>query len=158
VPAASPLTFDAMRQDLSYSVQWTTDRFVYRGEIPEDYNAGNRFYGRDVAEFLCEQLRSDDLSTDFLDEDWGWLVLGKSTKGQFVEVAIYNLGDDGSEPRVGSPEWGLWVRMFEKRPWLVFFRRTYVIRCEQWFLERLKRIEMDAGIKAVPWVGGLADR
>ena len=52
-----------------FSVCFKTDRFDYSGELPEDANAGNKFYGRDVAEFLATGLSSPSLSTDFLDED-----------------------------------------------------------------------------------------
>jgi hypothetical protein len=147
-----------MSRDLSLSLHWTTEQFDYRAEIPEEHNAGNRFFGRDLAAFLSERLRGDDLQTDFVDEDWGWLVLGKSASGQFVEVAIYNLGDDGSEPRKGSSAWGLWIRMFEKRPWLLLLRKNTEIACQEWFLDRLKGIENAAAIKSAPWVDGPSNR
>jgi hypothetical protein len=143
-----------MTRDLSLSLHWTTEQFDYRGEIPEEHNAGNRFFGRDLASFLSEKLRADDLHTDHIDEDWGWLVLGKGASGQFVEVAIYNLGDDGSEPRKGSADWGLWIGMFEKRRVLLLFNRSVEIPCEEWLLNRLRAIENAAAIVSVPWVDG----
>lgn len=41
---------------LSTSLSFKTERFDYKSELPENINAGNRFYGKDVAEFIVQQL------------------------------------------------------------------------------------------------------
>jgi hypothetical protein len=37
-------------------VEFSTDRFALTGELPPEVNAGNRFYGEDLAKYLCESL------------------------------------------------------------------------------------------------------
>lgn len=42
--------------DPSRGLSFESDRFDDKSELPEDYNAGNRLYGRDFAQFLAEAL------------------------------------------------------------------------------------------------------
>ena len=79
---------------------FTSDRFDHSSELPPDANAGNRFYGRDVAEFVSE---------NFLDEDWGWLAYVERPDDASLEVAIYH--DEGDD-------WRLMVRRLERRRFL----------------------------------------
>jgi hypothetical protein len=100
---------------LSQSVQFTSERFDYSSELPTDYNAGNRFYGKDVAEFISAELTRSGLQTHFLDEDWGWLIFSlRGTTPEF-EVAIYNLSEHSEGGRPGTNQWRLWVRSYERR-------------------------------------------
>lgn len=39
---------------LARTLQFSTERFDYRSSLPQEANAGNRFYGRDVSEFLVQ--------------------------------------------------------------------------------------------------------
>jgi hypothetical protein len=63
-------------------IEFTSDRFDHTSELPEDYNAGNRFYGRDLAAFLCDRLNEKVFDLVFGDEDWGWLVDGFAPDGR----------------------------------------------------------------------------
>lgn len=54
-----------------HSIRFRTELFDYKGDIPEDANAGNRFYGKDVAELLANGMSSSSLTMGFTDEDWG---------------------------------------------------------------------------------------
>lgn len=81
--------------------EFTSDRFDTTSELPPRANAGNRFYGRDVAEFV-----TNGLGGSFLDEDWGWLAYAERPDDAVLEVAVYHEeGDD----------WRLLVRRLEKR-------------------------------------------
>lgn len=97
----------------SVSIEFKTERFDYLAQLPEEYNAGNRFYGKDVAEFLAEQLTNQGLRANFIDEDWGWLVFGEKSASPVFDVTIYNLAEHSEGNRPGVPEWGLWVRAYE---------------------------------------------
>ena len=57
-----------------YYIEIKTDRFDQKSELPVHYNAGNRFYGKDVAEFIKDRLNLNTFK--IIDEDWGWLVYG----------------------------------------------------------------------------------
>jgi hypothetical protein len=99
--------------------EWFTfvsDRFDQSSELPEDYNAGNRFYGRDVAAFLSEKLRARGYRADFIDEDWGWLVGAHKTDDARLQIAVYA----GLDCEPGTGEWALMIRRLERRRRLGF--------------------------------------
>ena len=99
-------------QILDTSLTFKTRRFDTRTELPADANAGNRFYGQDLATYLCERFGDKGWLADFLDEDWGWLVAVDIDSATRFEVAIYLLG----APSEGlEPEWGLWIRAFQRK-------------------------------------------
>jgi hypothetical protein len=96
--------------------EWFTfvsDRFDQSSELPAAYNAGNRFYGRDVAAFLSEGLTARGFTADFVDEDWGWLVDAHEADDARLQIAVYpgldgesregRVGVDGSPTRTASP-------------------------------------------------------
>jgi hypothetical protein len=56
---------------------FTSDRFDHSSELPPEANAGNRFYGRDVASFVTAGLTERGLDASFFDEDWGWQAHGR---------------------------------------------------------------------------------
>lgn len=127
-----------MKRDTSYIVEFSSQRFDYQSELPETYNAGNRFYGRDVAEFLASHLGNESLSLDFTDEDWGWLVFGRTAIGTYIEICVYNWADGASGSGDGVPNWLLWVRAFEKRKWLGLLTRNVEVQPISEFLEALR--------------------
>ena len=68
-------------------LEFRTDKFRLTGDLPPDCNAGNQMYGEDFAKWIVEQLPQREL--DYLDEDWGWLVLsgeGPDTKEPHKQV------------------------------------------------------------------------
>ena len=46
---------------------FTSDRFDRSSELPDDVNAGNRFYGRDVAEYITAGLTEREMDVSFLE-------------------------------------------------------------------------------------------
>lgn len=101
-------------ENLDNAIVFSSDRFDFTSQLPEDYNAGNRFYGRDVAIWLCERLAQAGIKAEFVDEDWGWLVVGQVAPAASFDIAVYNFNEHGEGDRPGAPEWGLWLKGFER--------------------------------------------
>jgi hypothetical protein len=93
------------------SFAFTSDRFDHTSELPPDANAGNRFYGRDVAEFIRSGLAGHGLDSSFLDEDWGWQVHGRRPDESVLEVSIYH---NPEEDPAGENDWVLIVRSLRR--------------------------------------------
>ena len=96
------------------SLRFTSSRFDHASELPAEYNAGNRFYGRDVALWLAEALTARGLPADFMDEDWGWLVFSRRETTRDFEAAVYYLGEADGDSASDSDDWGLWLRAHER--------------------------------------------
>ena len=82
-----------------------------RVELPADANAGNRFYGRDVAEFVSTGLAERGLEASHLDEDWGWQAHGKRPDESVLEVSIYHNPDDDPDT---ENDWAIMLRSLHK--------------------------------------------
>jgi hypothetical protein len=101
----------------SRSLKFNSDKFDFDSKLPREYNAGNCFYGRDVAEFIAKGLTDLGWPSTFFDEDWGWLVTSRNGAELPIEIAVYELSDRGENPRSGQTAWGLWLRAYGvKRP------------------------------------------
>ena len=122
------------------SLRFQTDRFDFLSDLPQEYNVGNRFYGRDVADFITAGLRACGMAATSMDEDWGWLVSGNQSSGQPFEVAIYNLSAHREGGRPGSSEWGLWIRAYERKTFLGLVARN---------VETSVSPALDAAVRAV---------
>jgi hypothetical protein len=133
------------------SVRFKTECFEYRAPLPEDMNAGNRLYGRDVAEFLAKGLTAPSLNMQFIDEDWGWLVFGKTNDNMFLEIAIYNLSEDGTPGQNGTNEWGLWLKAYEKVKWLGVLSKNRAVEVPEEFSGRVRQLLESNGITPVEW-------
>jgi hypothetical protein len=99
-----------------------TDKFRLSGPLPEDANAGNQFYGEDMAQWICESLPAWQL--DYSDEDWGWWVSSIRESAPADEqntVCVYAYPSDSQPANSGS--WMLMVESERKVPWLKFFSR-----------------------------------
>lgn len=139
-----------LKSESALSLRFTTDRFDYQSDLPPESNAGNRFYGGDVAAFLVDGLAPRRWSGSFIDEDWGWLVTASDETGRFFDVAIYNLNDHGEGGRPGAAAWGLWLHAYEVRRTLGIRRRagtSIPIDVE----ETLRAIFVVAGITLTQW-------
>jgi hypothetical protein len=91
---------------------FTSDRFDHSSELPPEANAGNRFYGHDVASFVATGLTERGLDASFLDEDWGWQAHAKRPDGSVLEISIYH--DNPDEDPAGEDDWALMVRSLRK--------------------------------------------
>jgi hypothetical protein len=92
---------------------FTSDRFDHTSELPPDANAGNRFYGRDVAEFITDGLAERGLDVSFIDEDWGWQAHATRLRPDetVLEISIYH--NPGEAPGA-EDDWALMVRSLRK--------------------------------------------
>lgn len=141
----------------SASIRFKTDRFDYQSQLPEDYNAGNRFYGKDVAEFLADSLTEQGLRSDYVDEDWGWLVFSEKNVLPDFEVAIYNLAEHGEGDRPGVPEWGLWIRAYERKKLLGLLPKRALVAVPPMVLLAIQTAVRAAGSEPTHWEDGPGD-
>ena len=138
----------------SVSLKFNSGRFDFKSELPEQYNAGNRFYGSDLAEFLSEGLASTGSKANCFDEDWGWMVSYSNERGQNVEIAIYNLSEHMEGGRPGAPVWGLWMRAFSRKKVLGFIPRTVEAEFPQDLIKIVYDIFEREGITLEAWEDG----
>jgi hypothetical protein len=105
--------------------EFTSDRFDHSSELPPDANAGNRFYGRDVAELASEQLAQRGYDTSFLDEDWGWQAHAAGDDGSILEISIYH---NPEEDPASEDDWALMVRSLRtvRKLGITRFRETEI--------------------------------
>jgi hypothetical protein len=135
------MTYPARVARFGRYAQWlevTSDRFDHTSELPADANAGNRFYGRDIAEFVSSGLSARAVDARVAEEDWGWLVLARPRERTILEIAVYHNLDD--EPGK-EDSWNLMVRRRERR--LLFAKERPV---DEETLRTLEAIFRDGGI------------
>jgi hypothetical protein len=141
----------------SASIKFKSERFDYKSDLPDEYNAGNRFYGKDLAEFLVGTLSAHGLRVDFLDEDWGWLVFSLRGESPDFEVAIYNLAEHGEGGRPGIGEWGLWIRAYEHRKILGLLPKRTAVAVPAPVSTALEAAVRSAGAEPCAWSDGPGD-
>ncbi len=90
---------------------FTSGRFDHSSELPPEANAGNRFYGEDVASFVADGLSERGLDASFFDEDWGWQVHARRPDASVLEISIYHNPDE--EP-AAEDDWALMLRSLRK--------------------------------------------
>jgi hypothetical protein len=139
---------------MSLSLRFESDRFDFSSDLPEEYNAGNRFYGKDVAQFLAKELTARGFQSDFLDEDWGWLVFSVRGSENNFEVAIYNLAEHGEGGRAGVNEWGLWIRAYEQVKALGFIKRNREVAVPAGIEAAIRAALESIGVSPSPWDDG----
>jgi hypothetical protein len=123
-------------------LRFRSETFNYQHPIREDSNAGNQFYGEDVAEFLKTELSKSGFQCTVIDEDWGWLVIGKDGAHKIYDICIYNEDDEGDVGgrRKGTNIWNIAVLTFQPKKllWLVTMRKKLAPDPE--FVSRLESI------------------
>lgn len=133
---------------LSYGMKFTSSRFDYQSELPEEYNAGNRCYGRDVAEFIASSMTAQGLRAAFHDEDWGWLVSSPKGADPEFDIAIYNMADETGR---ATSEWGLWVHCFERRKLLGLLPKRTEVAVPSTVVAALTASVLSAGAEPGAW-------
>jgi hypothetical protein len=136
------------------SFRFKTDRFDYQSALPDEYNAGNRFYGKDVGEFLVTELAESGHQADCIDEDWGWMVCCGMPDEHFIEVAIYNLSDHMEGGRLGAPEWGLAIQSYRRKKLLGILPRTMAVDVLRDHIDFVERVFEKSAIELEPWPDG----
>jgi hypothetical protein len=136
------------------SLRFATERFDYRSELPDTFNAGNRFYGRDVAEWLAGGLAMAGIPATFFDEDWGWLVTAAAGSDAPFEIAVYNLAEHGEGGRPGVGEWGVRVRAYERRKWLGILAKNVEVAVPAPLEAAIRAVFATTDITLAPWEEG----
>ena len=139
---------------LDKAIVFTSSKFDCSSALPEEGNAGNQLYGRDLAAWLCERLNATGLGADFRDEDWGWMIEGRAAPATSFEIGVYDFTGDSVDGTPGTPEWGLWLRASRREPWFWRFQKTVTVPVPP----AVEAVVMDAidaiGASPRPWVGG----
>lgn len=120
----------------------TSDRFDHSSELPPEVNAGNRFYGRDVAELVSDGLRKHGFDTSFLDEDWGWQAHAVRGDGSILEISIYH---NPEEDPATQDDWTLMVRSLRKERLLGIIPRAREVEVDQESISALEDVFRQAG-------------
>ncbi|GAB3393465.1 hypothetical protein [Massilia agri] len=141
---------------LDKAIVFTSSKFDCSSALPEEDNAGNQLYGRDLAAWLCERLNAKGLDAVFWDEDWGWLIQGTATPATSFEIGVYDFTGGSEDGAVGTPEWGLRLRASRRKKWFWRFQKTVKIpvppAVEAAVLKALDAI----GASPRPWMDGPA--
>lgn len=141
---------------LDKAIVFTSSRFDFSSTLPEEDNAGNQLYGRDLAAWLCEHFNATGIDAVFWDEDWGWMIQGSAAPGTSFEIGVYGFTGDSGDGAPGMPEWGLWLRASRRETWFWRLQKTVRIPVPP----AVEAVVMDAidaiGASPRPWVGGPA--
>ena len=123
---------------------FTADQFDHASQLPAKYNAGNRFYGRDVAEFVSAGLNARGMKSSVFDEDFGWMLHAPLPDDGVFEVAVYHNpeGDPATEA-----DWALLVRAVTKEKWLGVVPRVKDRELDPTAVATLEQVFRDAGIR-----------
>ena len=121
---------------------FTSDRFDRSSDLPPEANAGNRFYGRDVASFIAAGLTTRGVDASFFDEDWGWQTHGKRPDESVLEISIYH---NPEEDPATEDDWAIMLRSRDKgrRLGITRFRETEV---DAGAVSTLEEVFREAGI------------
>jgi hypothetical protein len=125
----------------NYTFELKTKRFDQTSVLPDHYNAGNRFYGEDLAKWIMSQLRLANFT--LIDEDWGWLLCGARDDLE-VDYCISDWGRDETSDDDRS-NWYVIVHAYRKRrllgliPW-----RTEIDCPERYGSELLEQFQKES--------------
>ena len=120
-----------------------SDRFDHSSDLPAAYNAGNRLYGRDVAEFVSAGLNARGMQSSVFDEDFGWMVHAPLPNDGVFEVAVAH--NPEADPATES-EWTLVVRAVTKVKWFGVVPRFKEREVDPEALSTLEQVFRDAGL------------
>ena len=106
--------------NMPYVIRFTSESFNYSDPIPQDANAGNQFYGRDLAEYLDSCLRQVGHAIKIVDEDWGWLVTNRGGGSASFDICLNNglNGSDSNQSGNGSNGWTARIFAFQRKKML----------------------------------------
>jgi hypothetical protein len=124
-------------------LEFDADMFDHVSELPHEFNAGNRFYGRDVAEFVSIGLAGKGFDTSFFDEDWGWQAHARKPDGAVLEISVYHNPED--DPQT-EHRWALMLRLLRKERRLGFLARFTDVEIDPETLATLEDVFRQPGI------------
>jgi hypothetical protein len=125
----------------TYEIQIKSDRFDQKSDLPDDANAGNKFYGKDLAEYLKENLSLTNY--DIIDEDWGWLLFGKYNDLEInYGISDWHNADNifgGNKSEVNKTEanWGIFITAYQKNKLLGLIPYNKEVDCPNVIIQNL---------------------
>ena len=122
-----------MDDRLDYTIDFINTAFDLTSKLPEEHNAGNPCYGKDVAEYITEKLRLHNIDVEYYDEDWGWQVASKIDSNNFFEINIYPWGFLGDESGDEFHLWRLRLCAKQKSKFMGFIPTLKPVKCnDKW--------------------------
>ena len=138
------MTPDSRVSTFAWKFAFTTDRFDHSARLSGRYGGGNRFYGRDVAEFVSAGLNARGMESSVFEEDFGWMVHAPLPDDGVFEVAVYHNPEAGAGT---ESDWALLVRAVSKEKWLGFLPRVRERELDPKVVERLEDVFRQSGIR-----------
>ena len=123
---------------------FATDRFDHSSGLPARHTVGNRFYGRDVAEFISAGLNARGMESSVFEEDFGWMVDAPLADAGVFEVAVYH--NPGGAAATES-DWALMVRAVSKEKWLRSVPRVKGRELDPRVVAKLEAAFRESGIR-----------
>ena len=123
---------------------FTANRFDHEAQLPSQHNADDRFYGRDVAEFVSVGMNAKGMKSSVFEEDFGWMVHAPVPDDGVFEIAVYHNPQVG--PAAGSP-WALLVRSVSKEKWLGVLPRVSERELDPKAVATLEAVFAESGIR-----------
>lgn len=129
-----------MSDKLDYTIEFVSKKFDLESDLFEDCGEGDQFYGRDVADFLVDELKEHCLEVRKIEEDWSWQVSGKIKNDQRFEINIFPWGL--TEKMSGDERylWRLRLSARQKGHFLWVLPIYKWIKCDEEFCGILKAI------------------
>lgn len=136
-------TPEAADRPLVLGLRFRSARFDQQGPLDPAWNAGQPFYGRDLALALAKALPAWSLG--LVEEDWGWLLVGGQAERREL-LAVYA----DPEEALGGGAWWLHLQAEAKGRWLGLFpvwrpapyglglAAAVVAQLESWGIEALR--------------------
>jgi hypothetical protein len=127
----------------AWRFDFTTDRFDHSATLSGRYGS-NRFYGRDVAEFVSAGLNTRGMESSVFEEDFGWMVHAPLPDDGVFEVAVYHNPEDGAGTQ---SDWALTVRAVSKEKRFGFLPRVRERELDPKVVAKLEDVFRQSGIR-----------
>ncbi len=129
-----------MSNKLDYTIEFVSKKFDVESDLFEDCGKGDQFYGRDVANYLADELKEHCIDVRCIEEDWSWQVSGKIKNDQRFEISVFPSGL--TEKMSGNDRylWRLRLSVRQKGQFLWILPIYKWIKCDDKFLDILKAI------------------
>jgi hypothetical protein len=136
-----------MDKILDYTIEFINPDFDVKSELSDEYNAGNKIYGRDVALYLENQLGGHVQEVQIVDEDWGWQVYGNIDSNHKFDINIYAWGLLNDAPGEELYLWRLLLEAKKKHKVFGILPIFKAAKCEDGFRDLLADIFGKNGCK-----------
>lgn len=109
--------------DMHEAILFEASCFDFQSKADVSDKGSPRYYGKDVADYLCEKLQPSYPGCSVNQNFWGWAVNGQVKAEVEFEIAVYNKSPNGPmSPENALPQWGLWIHCFVFRTFYEFVR------------------------------------